>query len=181
MVAAPRGGGEGEGKEPRRGHTLLAYRESDLCPVYGRANPSICASFLPWMATTSFQGRSRRDPPSSPLSPCAARIFRALQIPPRASTGRILFTGDRTGSVSMSKGTKWSFNFRGPDFGGGFSAIHTLASIEKFRRGFLSFSLFPFFSFLLVRLLDGHRRLERILKREYFATRLRYTKLRRKV
>ena len=53
-------GGDGEGVTSR---ALSAYRESKLCLAYARTNPSICASFLPWMATTSFQGRSRRDPP----------------------------------------------------------------------------------------------------------------------
>lgn len=41
------GGGEGEGKEPRRGHTLLPYRESGLlCPVHGESQ-SQYLRFLP--------------------------------------------------------------------------------------------------------------------------------------
>jgi len=73
----------------RRSHvagTLGAYRDPEFCLAYARTNPSICASFLPRMATTSFQGRSRR----LPLTPPACRpaplpwIFRARRIPPRA-------------------------------------------------------------------------------------------------
>ena len=77
----------------RRSHvagTLRAYRDPEFCLAYARTNPSICASFLPRMATTSFQGRSRRlplAPPStryplrrrftSSLAPVAADFSRA--------------------------------------------------------------------------------------------------------
>lgn len=58
----------------RRSHvagTLRAYRDPEFCLAYARTNPSICASFLPRMATTSFQGRSRRLPlaPLQPVTP----------------------------------------------------------------------------------------------------------------
>lgn len=81
----------------RRSHiagTLRAYRDPEFCLAYARTNPSICASFLPRMATTSFQGRSRRLPltllhpyPFVVVPPRLAplpRIFRARRIPPRA-------------------------------------------------------------------------------------------------
>lgn len=46
-----------------------------------------------------------------PLSPCAAWIFRALQIPPRASTGRSSSSGIERGPSSLSMSRPRSFNF----------------------------------------------------------------------
>ena len=105
--------------------TLSAYRESKLCLAYERTNTSICASFLPRMATTSFQGRSRREPfPPLPSPRPAAWIFRALQIPPQASTGRSSSSNDRTEirpgrSTSQCAAQPLPHGFRG-----WFSAIH---------------------------------------------------------
>lgn len=81
-------------KESHRGQ-LSAYRESKLCLAYARTNPSICASFLPWMATTSFQGRSRRDPPL----PVRGMDFSRAPNSAPSINGPILFIGDRTRPV----------------------------------------------------------------------------------
>lgn len=103
------------GKEKGRSRAVgtLSYRTESpdsSVPCTGRANPSICASFLPWMATTSFQGRSRRDPPSSlPLSlpPCARHGFFARS--------KFRPEHQRAGSSSSNhryRRGRGSFNFR---------------------------------------------------------------------
>lgn len=130
------------GKEKGRSRAVgtLSYRTESpdsSVPCTGRANPSICASFLPWMATTSFQGRSRRDPPLLPpsLPPCARHGFFA----------RSKFRPEHQRAGSSSSNHRYrrgggSFNFRGSDFGGGFSLPHSHACprLTKFSSLFLT-------------------------------------------
>lgn len=96
VVAAEEEGGPARRRRSHVVGTLRSRTETrELCLVYARTNPSICASFLPRMATTSSQGRSRRLPPHLPspsslvaVAASLARIFRARRIPPRARDER---------------------------------------------------------------------------------------------
>ena len=97
--------------------TLSAYRESKLCLAYERTNPSICASFLPRMATTSFQGRSRRG---SPLSPCRRMDFSRAPNSAPSVNRPILFIGDRTEIRPGRSTSRRAPSLFHTDFGGGF-------------------------------------------------------------
>lgn len=139
------------GKEKGRSRAVgtLSYRTESpdsSVPCTGRANPSICASFLPWMATTSFQGRSRRDPPSSSssLPPCARHGFFA----------RSKFRPEHQRAGSSSSNHRYrrgggSFNFRGSDFGGEFSLPHSHACPRltkfSFSLSYISLKKFNFY------------------------------------
>lgn len=138
-----------EGKEKGRSRVVGTLsrvpRVGPLSRVPGRANPSICASFLPWMATTSFQGRSRRDLPPLPLPVRGTDFSRAPNSAPSVN-------GPGGGIEVEFCIDVGSFNLPGSDFGGGFSAvIHTFGLDSEIRPAFLLllFSLFPLYFSLL--------------------------------
>lgn len=139
-----------EGKEKGRSRVVGTLsrvpRVGPLSRVPGRANPSICASFLPWMATTSFQGRSRRDPPPPPSPRARHGFFARSKFRPERERA-----GGRGIEVEFCIDVG-SFNLPGSDFGGGFSAvIHTFGLDSEIRPAFLLllFSLFLLYFSLL--------------------------------
>lgn len=109
-----RGGGEGRGsrgraeveveKESHRGHSLRTESRSSV---------SRTREPIPVFALPSYHGwrppLSRGVAVAIPLFPWPAWIFRALQIPPRASSGAtVLFIGDRRRNGARPSATRSS-------------------------------------------------------------------------